>query len=289
MKNNPKNEKFVLGTVLQAKDEIDAYILNEIVQLPMQLQVEHVVFFGRGKDDKSYEKHFGQMLDLGDLMTKTNDALRNYEKVQKESMNTFREKSLKDTNKNIFLSTRSPELNREIDYFLSGIKSSLDQLAQILGLILDTKINGWHKGTENGKELSGIKIVRILKKLLPEDKNRQKRYQNLINHIETNLEPLTYLVKLRDKANHRGGLKNISDIMYDSETKKVYPQTIRHSKNEAELVLGFMKRTMLGFNTFANSFIILAYMLNSPSDMVIQRRNNPVAYNWAIIQKEKIK
>ena len=101
MQNNSKKEKFVLRTVLHAKDEIDAYILNEIVQLPMQLQVEHVVFFRREKDSKSYEKHFGQMLDLGDLMTKTNDTLRNYEKVQRESMDAFLEKSLKDIDQNI--------------------------------------------------------------------------------------------------------------------------------------------------------------------------------------------
>lgn len=283
---NNKKDKFVLGTILQAKDDIDNYILSEIVQLPMQLQAEVLVFFGRDKEDKPHEKHFGQMIDLGHILTKTNDALRNYEKVQKESIDIFREKSLKDTNKDIFLTTKSPELDREIDYFFSGIKSALDQLGQILGHILNEKIDGWHKSVENGKELSGIKIVRKLKSLKPQEEYKGQRYQNLIDHIETNLEPLTYLVKLRDMPHHRGGMKNISDIMFDSETKQVQPQVIYHSKNEGELVFGFMKRTMVSFNLFVNNFVILAYMLKAPKDMAIQRRDNPVGYNWVILQSK---
>jgi hypothetical protein len=285
MENNPKKEKFIFGAVLEAKDEIDKYILQEIVQLPIFLQAEQVVFFGRRKDDRSHEKHLSQMIDLGKFLTQTNDAIRSYEKVQKETIDSFKEEGLKNPNANTFLSKRSPGLNKEIEYFLYGIKSSLDQLAQILGLILNIKIDGWHKGTENGKELSGIKIIRALRKLLPEDEKRKERYEKLIDYIEINLEPLTYIVKLRDES-HRSGLKNISDIIYDPETKKVHPQVISHSKEEAELVLGFMKRTMLEFNAFINSFIILSYMLNSPKDMVIQRRENPVSYNWAIVQRK---
>lgn len=281
---NDKNKKFVFGTILQAKDDIDNYILAEIVQLPMQLQAQVLVFFSGDKDSKPHEKHFGQMIDLGHILTKTNDALRNYEKVQKESIEAFTEKSLKDTNQNIYLTTKSPELDREIDYFFSGIKSALDQLGQILGHILDEKIDGWHKSTENGKELSGIKIVRKLKALKPEDEYRGQRYQNLINHIETNLEPITYLVGLRDEVHHRGGMKNISDIMFDSDTKQVQPQVIHHSKEEAELILGFMKRTMVSFNLFVNNFVILAYMLKAPKDMAVQRRDNPVGYNWIVLQ-----
>ncbi|MCX6735789.1 MAG: hypothetical protein NTZ13_01775 [Candidatus Parcubacteria bacterium] len=283
-KENNKKEKFVLGTVLQAKDDIDSYILSEIVQLPMYLQAEVLIFFGRNKEDKPHEKHFGQMIDLGHILTKTNDSLRNYEKVQKESIETFREKSLKDTNQNIYLTTKSPELDREIDYFLSGIKSALDQLGQILGHILDENIDGWHKGVENGKELSGIKIVRKLQSLKLKDEYKSQRYQNLIDHLEVNLEPLTYLVKLRDMTHHRGGMKNISDIMFDSDTKQVQPQVIHHSKDEAELVLGFMKRTMVDFNLFVNNFIILTYMLKAPGDMAVQRRDNPFGYNWVILQ-----
>lgn len=278
--------KPVLGTILETQDEIDEYILKEIFQLVMSLQADVLVFFGRDKEEKVGEKHFGQMLDLSEILMKMNATLRNYEKTQKEIMNNFREKSLGDKNKNIFLTKKSPDLNKEIDYFLSGLKSALDQLSQILGHILNTKkIKGWNKGTENGKELSGIKIIRELEKIKPEDSYREERFDKLIFFIKENLEPLTYLVKLRDKINHRGGLKNISDITYDSDTKKVYPQFIHHSKNESELVLGFMKRTMTSFNFFINNFIILSYMLNSPNDMVVQRRDNPVNYNWGIIKK----
>ena len=286
MGEDPKEQKFVLGTILQAKDDIDNYILAEIVQLPMSLQVEHLVFFGKNKEAKPHEKHFGQMIELGHLLTKTNDSLRNYEKVQKESIETFRERSLKDRNKNILLTTKSPELDREIDYFFSGIKAALDQLARILAHILDEKIDGWHKGVESGKELSGVKIVRKLKQLKPEDVRRGERYQNLVNHIESNLEVLTYLVKLRDSFHHRGGMKSITDIMYDSETKQVRPQVIQHSKDQAELVLDFMKRTIVSFNTFTNNFIILTYMLKAPNDMAVQRRDNQIGYNWVILQSK---
>ncbi len=273
----------ILETVLETKDELDVFILQEIVQLPIQLMVESLIFWG---DKNRYQEHLQQMIDLGKNLVKTNDSLRGYKKAEESSLKEFKEKCLKDQNTNIILTRRAPELEREVDSFLSGIKASLDLLAKILNPILGLKLSGWHRVNRvgrKGRKLSGADVLNALERSIPEE--LKPRITQLAAHVEGNLEWLTYLVWLRDSGHHHGGIKTISNISYDSNSKEIAPQYIMHTPERNEKVLDFMTRAMSEFNGFVNNFICLLYLAKAPNDMVLQRKENPVLYYWGIIQK----
>ncbi len=270
----------VLETILETKDELDVFILQEIVTLPMTLMVEALIFRG---DKGRWEKHFGQMLDLGKNLTKTNDSLRGYKKTEEASLKEYLEKCISDPNINIILGRRAPELDRELDSFLSGIKSSLDILATILNPIMGLRLHGWHKSKRNGKKLSGAEVLSVLENNVPA--HAKERHRQLHLFIESHLEWLTYLVSLRDAVHHGGGVKTISNLYYRPDKKDVVPQHITHEPNKGELVRDFMTHTMHNFSMFVNNFICLLYVSQAPNDMVLQRKENPVSYHWGIIQK----
>ncbi|MDO8522317.1 MAG: hypothetical protein Q7S08_03455 [bacterium] len=276
MKINPG----VLETILETKDDMDVFIVNEIVTLPMTLMVETLIFRG---DKSRWEKHFGQMIDLGKNLIKTNDSLRGYRKAEETSLKEYLEKCISDPNINVILGRRAPELERELDYFLSGIKSSLDILAKILNPIMGFRLQGWHKGKRDGKKLSGAEVLSVLENNLPA--NAKERHQQFHSVIESNLEWITYLVGLRDAVHHGGGMKTISSLYYRPDRKDVLPQYITHEPGKNEKVSDFMTRTMHDFSMFINNFVCLLYVSQAPSDMVLQRKENPVSYHWGIIQR----
>ncbi len=270
-------QKGVLETVIEIRDQTDNFIVREIVSLPMTLMVKELIFWG---NQEKYEKHFGQIIDLGKTLAKINDSVRGYSKTETISLEELKNRYANDPNINTILGRKAPELDREVDYFLSGIKASLDILARILNPILDLNLNGWHRGNWKESKLSGADVLNSLDRNIPV--KIKGKIMPFLSFIETAAPWLTYLVSLRDDVNHGGGIKSISNIYYDPVKKVVYPQYINHAPGKDEKVNEFMVRTMNEFNLFVNNFICHLYLSKAPNGMALHRKDNPVSYAWSI-------
>ncbi|OGY63243.1 MAG: hypothetical protein A3I89_01435 [Candidatus Harrisonbacteria bacterium RIFCSPLOWO2_02_FULL_41_11] len=275
--NMPKydQEYMTLGLVMESKDELDTEIINSTITMILGLNLNNIVF----KDKKTWEDYFKKVLNLTKNLLKANEHYRKYYKEEEIFLREYKKKCLKNSNTNVFLTTDPVSLNTEIDGFLSQIKSALDTLATTMNPLLGFNLNGWHKNKDkDGIKKSGTRIVNSIENLPEFLKNKAK---GLKKHIENNVDGITYIVNLRDKVHHSGGLKSITDITYDFRNKEVISQYIIHSEGK-ELVKNFLLRTLKDIVLFFNDTLILSILIKTPSGMCIRKNNKKdfPPYNW---------
>jgi hypothetical protein len=262
-----------LSLFLSAKDEVDSKILFDTANMIAGLNIDNFVF----RNKQEWEEYFGNVIDLTQSLLKANDYRREYIEKELKTLREQEDKFLKDPNKNVYLEFNPIGLNSEIDGFLSQIKAALDSLAKTLNPLFGFKLNGWRKD----KKLSGGKIIKSLKNLPAES---EKFTQPLQDFINKNVGWVSYLVFLRDSPHHHGGIKSISGIMFDTNSKKITPQQIYHAENHVEDINAFLTRTINEIDQFVNSVLILSLIAKIPSLAIVKNtQSNWPPYQWAMI------
>src|SRR5258706_7350847 len=267
-------EVLTLTTVVDPKDDFDREVSVDILTMVSSLDSNSIIFEG---DKKKSEDYFGNMLNLTNSLLKANQHYRNYVSIEREILVSYKHECIKNPNKSINLSKRPVNLNSEIDALLSQVKASLDTLGVSLRYTLDISIHGWRKDGEK----SGGKIIKALNKLSPE---RMERTQSLKEYIENNTDWISYVVDLRDKADHHGGIKSISDITFYYKTQEVHPQLIKHSEGQQELVSSFLLNTLKFTKSFCHNVIALSVLSRVGKGLEIVKDEKQLGppYKWAI-------
>lgn len=267
------------GLLFESKDDIDNFILLEITNPPIQLNVEVLCFHGNVQQKDEY---LGKIFSITSTLLKANENRRKYIETEKRLIVEFKKKSLKDPNKHIDLTLNPVELNSELDGFLSQVKAALDSLALTLKSLFGLNIDAWRKDLKRNKK-SGYNIIKQLEKLPEPLKSKSVQ---VCDYIEKNGNWLTYLSLLRDELIHKGGLKNISPLVFEQRTKNVVPQKIFHSQTESEIVADFMTRTIKDVAQFSSNFVLMSIILKSSGGLVLVKndKETPSRYYWGIPQ-----
>lgn len=265
-----------LTKILEAKDKLDTKIIRGTINMVMGLKIDDFMF----PDRKMFEEYFGHILNLTQSLCKANSHRRKYLEQERKFLKKFKKQSRKNPN-TADLGINPVELNTEIEGFLIHIKAALDSYAKSLNALFGIKLNGWHRV----KKESGRGIVTALENNLPNNlKEKSKRLKEV---IETNIGWITYLVFLRDSSPHHGGIKNITDVVYEQKYKKVIPQMICHSENQNEKVADFLDRQLSDIADFFNGIIALSLLVRSPfGGIVANDQSNWPSYNWVITEQQ---
>ena len=274
-----QHEELTLTKFIDPQDELDSEIVNDTINMIVALNMNDILFMG---DKKLSENFFGKVMDLTQSLLKANEHFRSYISKEKDLLEKHKEYGLNNPNKNTNLGVNPISLNNEIDGVLSQIKAALDTLARALNPMFSFKLNGWHKD-KKGK--SGVDILKMIKNNLPE--NLKINSNNLYDYIENNSGYISYIVYLRDGPHHRGGLKNITQIVFDYKLQNVIAQKIIHPDGTEELMVDFLLRTIKTVKNFINGVLILSMHLKMGVGLVIVKNDNGnyPPYSWGIPNK----
>lgn len=272
------NEDHFLSTILECKDDLDKKIQFSTVVMIMGLDVNKFIL----TDKNLWDDYFGKVVNLARSLQKMNEHYRKYVAEEKRFLEEFRIKC-STSNQNTHSATAAVSLSTELDGLLSHFKSGLDTLATTFNPLFGLKFDAWHKGKDEfGSEKSGIKIINSLEKNL--ENAQKKKAEHLVKYIKENMKWTTYLVELRDKVHHHGGLKKVSDVFYNFKTKEVVPQIIFHKKDSKELVGDFMFRTLNESIEFFNDILVLCLEIKAPgNDMFIRKSGEEFPpFRWMV-------
>ena len=268
-------ERFRVGVVLDPKDEIDASILNHTLKMIIGLQLSSVF-----SDKEKHAAYFRYIMEAAQSLFKSNSHRRKYLHTEPIEIKSLFDSEIKKINQNVDVGFNPIELNAEVDGFLSHIKATLDSIAKSFDILFGIKTGGWNKKGE----ISGIKILNQLDNL-PSDK--KKRAQDLTNIIKDNVEWISYLVHLRDAPHHRGGIKSITDLVFDHKQKTVIPQLIIHPGSQPEMVRDFLIRTIKNIDIFIGDMIASSLMaIAFPGCVIVKSEQGFPPYSWAIIKSK---
>ena len=274
-------EDHFFSTILECKDDLDKKIQFSTVAMIMGLNVHNFIFV----DNKLWDDYFGKIVNLARSLQKMNEHYRKYVIEEKRFLEEFHTRC-SASNQNTHSATTAVSLSTELDGLLSHFKSGLDTLATTLNPLFGLKFDAWHKGKDElGAEKSGIKIINSLTRNL--ENNEKMKAEPLINYIKENIEWATYLVNLRDKVHHHGGLKKVSDVFYNFKTKEVIPQMIFHKKDSKELVENFMLRTLNESIEFFNTILVLCLEIKAPGDDMFIRKSGEEfpPFRWVVTKR----
>lgn len=269
------HEEMTLTTVISPQDDLDSEIVNDTINMVMALNMNDILVMG---DKKLGEDLFGKSLDLAQSLLKANAHLRTYLTKEVGILATQKEKGQKDPNTNTHIGFNPVDLNNEIDGVLSQIKASLDTLAKMLNPLFGFSLNGWHKKGE----MSGGEILKVIENNMP--KQFKDKSKDLSEYIEKNAGYVSYIVWLRDQANHRGGIKGITSVIFNYKTQDVVPQKIIHPDKTEEYVRDFLLRTIEMMKSFINGVLVLSMHLKMGSGLVIVKNDKGThpPYSWGI-------
>ncbi len=276
-------EQARLTKILEAKDSLDHKIMSQNLNMIVGLKIESFIV----TDKKKYESYFSHIFEVTQSLYKANSHRRNYLKKEVKTIKEFKRSSRKNPN-TADLGINPIELNTEIEGVLIHVKAALDSLAKSLDSLLGFNLGGWNKKGE-GKE-SGRKIIEAIDHNLPEE--LKEKAKGLREHIEMNIPAISYIVFLRDGAPHRGGIKNITDIVYQQARKRVIPQMIRHEGDVYEKVGDYLTRLLTEISSFTQGVTLLSLLVRTPSGLsVIKNRDGqwpPYYWNLGEISDEKM-
>jgi len=282
MDNN--QPQLILTKYLSAKDEVDSLILSEICNPAVfQLNPLNTVFFG---DKQKSDKFTGIILSLSESLLKANEHRRKYLFFEERKIEEIRRETRKNRG-SANMGFNPVELTTEIDGFFTQIKSGLDQLAFALNPMFGFKFKTWKKvkNPKSGIEESGFGILGSLENNLPE--NKKDKSGKLLELLRLNIGWLTYLVFLRDNPIHKGGEKNITQIIFECEKDKIIPQKIIHGEGKIENVGTFLTRTIYEVIGFISIFLLLSMELAGVGLLLVKTKNG---YGWRVpdISSKKI-
>lgn len=268
---NKLDEKFLVTTLFEPKDKLDRNIVNKTVSMIVGLQLETIL-----KDKQTHDLHFDYVKEIAESLFKANSHRRKYIIQKEKSITEFKEKCIKNSG-NTDRAMHSPDLISEIDGVLTHIKAALDSLAKTFYPVLGVKLHGWHKV----KQESGRQVVNALENNV--ESGLKEKIQPLKEFIENNIPWISYLVDLRDGPNHKGGLKNITDIVYRQDRKEIIPIYILH-KNSPEEMSIFLTRTVEEITDFIHSVLVHSLSAQvSPQMFIVKNKEETFPpYHWAI-------
>jgi hypothetical protein len=273
------NDDFHLSTILGCEDDIDRKINLYTMGMVMGLNINNFILPEKAK----WDDYATRIIELGTSLQKANNHLRKYKVEEKSFLTKYLQENSKKDQKT-HSSTTAISLTSELDGFLSQYKASLDTLVKTFEPLFNIKLKTWgkKKDPEDSKEKSGLKVIDALNRNFPE-KNKHK-IEPLIQFIRENIEWVSHNVDLRDSASHHGGLKNVSNVLYNYKERKVYPQVITHSNQFSETVVNYIDRTMDELVDYVTMVLILSLQAKAPGDMFIQE--NPEKefpyFSWSI-------
>ena len=274
MDNN--KEQFILSEFLISKDEIDSLILSEICNPAVfQLNPLNAVFWG---DKQKNERFLGTIFGLSEALLKANEHRRKYLSFEKQKIEEVYN-GAKQSSGTANMGFNPIELTTEIDGFFVQIKSGLDQLARSLNPLFGFRFDAWHKAKnpKSRMEESGFGILSSLENNLP--KNKKDKSERLLELLRSNIGWLSYLVFLRDNPVHRGGAKNITQIIFERGKGVVIPQRIMHGEGKIEDVGPFLTRTIYEVIGFFSGFLLLSMELAGAGLVLLKTQNG---YGWGI-------
>ena len=269
------NEKdFVISTILECKDEIDRQINSSTVAMIMVLKVKNLIFYD---NSKNHDDYFMKVKNVASSLQKANEHYRKYIIEERRFLDEYRDKCMSIPDANTHSSTTAVSLSTELDGFLSHFKAGLDTLATTLNPLLGLNLNGWHKKDNK----SGLLVIRTLERNLGD--SLKSGASHLIEYIQKNMDWVTYIVDLRDKVIHHGGLKRITDISFNFRDKNVTPQIIIHPSGSCETVSDFMLRTLNEAIEYFNTILILSLEITVNGMSIIKNKEGELMpYQWAI-------
>lgn len=272
------NESFTLTTFLEPKDEVDKNTMAKTITMAIGLQLDNLLL----SDKLLFESYLGHIMDLTEKLLKVNHHRRKYI-IQKERVISFLKQNSNSDENNTNSAYHSVELDAEIDGFLTQIKAALDSLVKTFEPLFGIKLLTWGKiGKESGRRV----LVALQNNLSNTFKTKSQR---LLDIIEDNIEWISYIVSLRDNANHHGGLKNLSNITFNRQIGDVVPQYISHTNGRTEEVSIFLERTVYEIVEFVHSVLILSLLTKSSDQLVIVRNEEEEfpPFRWGITGVKK--
>jgi len=257
-------EEFQISTVLNSDDEINKRITFSTMGMVMGLSVNNMIIH----DKKKWDEYAMRIIQIGKGLQKANSHLKKYKAEEEIFLHAYLEKHT-DKEQNINSSDSALSLTAELDAFLSQFKSVLDTLSKTFDPLYGLKFTTWGKKLDlsDNKEKSGLKIIDSFNRNLKGDE--KSKAEPLIEFITKNLDWVTHHVNMRDSASHHGGIKNVSDVIYNYKDKKVYPQSIKY-RDHSELVTVYMERTLNQLIDYVTRVLILSLEAKAPTkDMFI--------------------
>lgn len=267
------SEDAYFRTVLECKDDLDRKINFSTVGMIMGLGIDSML-----PDKRQFDAYFHNVADAASSLLKMNDHFRKYITEEERFLEEYRVKFINDPDVNSHSSTPAVSLMTELDGFLSHFKGGLDSLAKTFNLLFGFAFDAWHK--KDGQ--SGLPIINSIERNL--NNQLKDKSKNLIRYMRENTEWLTSIVSLRDDIHHKGGLKNVSDVLYNFRTKEVIPQIITLQSGHQMLVRSFISMTMDDAVEYFNAVLCFCLEIRAFGGMLI--RENPKKefpyYQWAI-------
>ena len=256
------DSKAHFAELLGCKDDRDKDINFSTTGMVMGFNLNNSIL----SDKKLHDDYFRCVLNIAISLQKANSHYRKYVENEEAFIKEYEKKHVgKGNNSNS--STAALELVTEIDGVLSNYKSSLDSLAKTFSSMYGISIRGWHKAKDSdGVEKSGLRVLNTLGNL---PKETLVKTEPLRDYIMKNVNWATFLVSMRDDVHHSGGIKGVTNIVYDFEDDKVYPQFVVYEGGQKELVSEFLNRVIDQTIDFVRNVLLLTIQSKLHEDMFI--------------------
>jgi hypothetical protein len=107
----------------------------------------------------------------------------------------------------------------------------------------------------------------------------------LIDHIEKNIEWISYLVSLRDKPLHKGKNEKLEGFIYVHSDKIILNPRIFHPNGASEDIRNFMNKTLEEITQFISATILLSIQRNAPKGLSLSKtltERGDTQYQWSV-------
>lgn len=259
-------------------DLIDTLITQELLNLPLQLNTKATLY----KDLPEKEARFNDaLLEIANGLFKANGFRRSYKTEEKNAWKTFKKEGQKTKTGDGNLTKDIPELQNYILGFFSEIQPTLNSLASLINLLINSDFKSWGKQKdEEGVMRSGKDIATYIETKSPEDKKQFS--DELSKFINSNTKWLGYLCSVVEQKNEAGQLSMISPLVFDQKHRTVIPQLFTHNDGFQEPVLNFMNRAMQELILFIINTIIFSMQIGSKDFYLIKAKDKAghLHYQW---------
>jgi hypothetical protein len=248
-----------LTCIFESKDEEDAFLQQGCIMPIMDNNISELLKWKSSQlsDNKKmiYDDYFLSILNACKTMQKAKEHKNRYPQEKEKAIGDIKisreqEPSHKDINFAYDLDT----ITSEVEAFLVQIKKGLDFLSLSFNAIFPTNCAGWRRGKENGKKISGLRVIKDLENLSVRD---YPRINNLTSFLRAQEGNLSLAVFTRDNLIHPP--KNSSPITnfeYITQKQIIQPPHILTPDGYIEAD-DFMTQTYAFITNFLQDCIVL--------------------------------
>lgn len=278
-----------LTRIFEAKDKEDAFLQNGCIMPVMDKNTSE--FFKwktlQNPTEKpiNYDDYFYSILEACKSLQKAKEHRKRYVLEKKKAIKKIQKDiSQEPSQKNLDLRFDLAPVLAEFEAFLMQIKKCLDSISSSFNDVYATQFPSWKRGTENGKKVSGLKVIRGLENL---SKKKFPRIDVLIAYLHAQKENISLIVFMRDKLIHpRKQLEIVTNFQYLSTLKIVRTPHVKIDQGYMEIE-DFMLQTNDYMANFLQDCIILT--LDSLDEEIRVGRNpqSEIVFTMASIQDSK--